>query len=457
MQILILSLQKLGDFIQSTPLIATLREKYPRSDISVLFKDPSVEMASKLFFPEILTIKLDPTDSSKSLGLLPQVDILLNLSIDSKNLELVSLIKAKEVLGPKKVKSELIIPPLQNLALASMKINRRLGAFNLVDIWRNLVSSAQKSLSKPKTLGLSEKFQGLIERNKESGLPLIALHLGAGGKLRRYPVESMVEAIREISNYHPPHLILLGTRGERALSLKFIKLWESYDIEGLCENLSGETSLSELATILKEVKLLISSDTGVSHLGAAVDAPLLTLFFGPALSHETAPYSGKLRVLQGLAPCGPCTENLGCQRANCLALPTPKMVSDLILRSLSITPKENSPNIKDSESLFESYEGKLPGTLFRLSPTLPYRAYLTDLSLTSLIIKMAAECLINGEKRTGDLLLPDTEKYHPYENTFSFKTIKSVLSFVAKQGIGNKLQRKEFLDTSLHLLGTFMN
>ena len=56
-------------------------------------------------------------------------------------------------------------------------------------------------------------------------------------------------------------------------------------------NLTGKTTLAETASLLCLAKLLLTTDTGIMHLGFAVDCPLVCLF------HDLCPG-------QGLPPTG---------------------------------------------------------------------------------------------------------------------------------------------------------
>ena len=50
------------------------------------------------------------------------------------------------------------------------------------------------------------------------------------------------------------------------------------NLNGRIKNLTGKTTLVELASILKNSKLLISGDSGPVHLACAVGTPVIALF-----------------------------------------------------------------------------------------------------------------------------------------------------------------------------------
>ena len=83
------------------------------------------------------------------------------------------------------------------------------------------------------------------------------------------------------------------------------------EIQGLTHNpqkvlnLSGRTSLKELAGLFSLADLVLTPDTGPMHLAAAVKAPLIALF-GPTAPWRTGPYGNGHLVLRKELACSPC-------------------------------------------------------------------------------------------------------------------------------------------------------
>jgi hypothetical protein len=133
----------------------------------------------------------------------------------------------------------------------------------------------------------------------------------------------------------PGEFVLTGSKGERALGAKFEKLGPP------ALNLMGATDLSELGRVLSGLDLLVTADTGVLHLAAALGTPTLALFFGPAYGPETGPYGPGHLIYQAEAPCGPCREG-ACRLRQCLARPDPDMAARLaaaLLKGREETPE----------------------------------------------------------------------------------------------------------------------
>jgi heptosyltransferase-1 len=80
--------------------------------------------------------------------------------------------------------------------------------------------------------------------------------------------------------------------------------------DGLLVNLAGQTSLLEAAALIDQAALLIAVDTGLGHMGIALDTPSLLLF------GSTCPYldttRANARVLYHPLPCSPCKRRPTC-------------------------------------------------------------------------------------------------------------------------------------------------
>ncbi len=81
-------------------------------------------------------------------------------------------------------------------------------------------------------------------------------------------------------------------------------------------NLAGKTDLRELAALFSLADLVITPDTGPMHLAAAVKAPLVALF-GPTAPWRTGPYGNGHVLLRKELACSPCFRKK-CPTGECL-------------------------------------------------------------------------------------------------------------------------------------------
>ena len=70
-------------------------------------------------------------------------------------------------------------------------------------------------------------------------------------------------------------------------------------------NLAGQTSLRELAALIKLCSVILTNDSGPMHLADALDVPLVALF-GSTSPILTGPYKQRESVIQKKVPCAPC-------------------------------------------------------------------------------------------------------------------------------------------------------
>lgn len=81
-------------------------------------------------------------------------------------------------------------------------------------------------------------------------------------------------------------------------------------------NLAGMTSLKTLAALYESIDLLVSTDTGPMHLGAALGIPVVALF-GPTAPWRTGPYGRECRTVRSGTECSPCFQRK-CETMLCM-------------------------------------------------------------------------------------------------------------------------------------------
>jgi heptosyltransferase-2 len=69
----------------------------------------------------------------------------------------------------------------------------------------------------------------------------------------------------------------------------------------------GNTTLRQTMALLERCELLVCNDSGIMHLGAALQRPLVALF-GPQSPLKFGPWGQRSAVVYKRLPCSPCRQ-----------------------------------------------------------------------------------------------------------------------------------------------------
>ena len=129
---------------------------------------------------------------------------------------------------------------------------------------------------------------------------LIALCPGAEyGPAKRWPAEYFAEVASKLkARGHTP--IILGAQSDVPTGLSIEQL-----SNGAAINLCGKTSLDDAINLIAGARAVITNDSGLMHVAAALGKPQLALF-GSSSPEHTPPLSDAARVITIKAECSPC-------------------------------------------------------------------------------------------------------------------------------------------------------
>ena len=123
------------------------------------------------------------------------------------------------------------------------------------------------------------------------------------GATKRWPTEHFANLAQQLIENEPDaHVILLGSKSDHALGEQILsKMANTSQIQNWC----GETSLDEAIALIGLSKALVSNDSGLMHIGAALKVPQVAIF-GSSDPHHTPPLSDRAEVIWLNLPCSPC-------------------------------------------------------------------------------------------------------------------------------------------------------
>ena len=157
--------------------------------------------------------------------------------------------------------------------------------------------------------------------------PRIAFMPCSRWQTKNWPPERFIEAGRALQERASATIFLVGSPEDQATCDMIGKR-----MGGRVVNMCGRTTLVELGSLLQEMDLAITVDSGPMHMAAAAGRPVLAIF-GATDPKRTGPYGEKHRVvtLEGLE-CRPCLSDR-CARGDlsCLRdLPAERVVAQAI-------------------------------------------------------------------------------------------------------------------------------
>ena len=124
--------------------------------------------------------------------------------------------------------------------------------------------------------------------------PLISLCPGAEfGPSKRWPSEYYAEVANNFLS-RDWQILLLGSKNDVPIG-KEIEKYSDQSHKIL--NLIGKTKLVDTVDIIKASKLVLCNDSGLMHIAASVDVPLVALY-GPTSPEFTPPLSRKAKVIR---------------------------------------------------------------------------------------------------------------------------------------------------------------
>lgn len=118
--------------------------------------------------------------------------------------------------------------------------------------------------------------------------PLVGLHVGSSLPNRRWPAAAFARLGDALAERRRARIVLTGSASEQPLTAAVRRAMHSPAID-----LAGQTSLGEFAASVAALDLLVSNDTGASHVAAATRTRSVVLY-GPSRPARWAPLDQEL-------------------------------------------------------------------------------------------------------------------------------------------------------------------
>ena len=188
-----------------------------------------------------------------------------------------------------------------------------------------------KPISYPKIQSTAaDQEKTLAELKLERPTRIVAFCPGAEfGPAKRWPAAHFATLAKKLAE-HGCTIWLFGSPKDHAVAAEISQL-----APGLCRNLCGATSLTQAVDLLAMAELVVCNDSGLMHVAAALDRPLVTLY-GSSSPGFTPPLSDQADILSLKLDCSPCFKRecpLG--HLDCLNKLSPELVLAAALKRIA--------------------------------------------------------------------------------------------------------------------------
>lgn len=276
---LIIRFSSIGDIVLTTPVVRCLRKQYPDAEIHFLTKQSFRNIvASSPYINKVHTLG-DSVELMLHELKTEEYDYIIDLHHNLRTLRIKRFLKGVKSFSFNKLNIEKYI-------YTNLKINL-LPKKHIVD--RNLEAIA--------SLGVVNDGQGLDyfipekDRVTNNDIPTshllgyVAIVIGAALATKKLPLHKLKELCAAIQ--FP--IILLGGKedmeeGKAIAAVDDIKIY----------NACGKFNLNESADIVRGAKLVVTHDTGLMHIAAALQKPIISVWGNTVPAFGMYPYYGKL-------------------------------------------------------------------------------------------------------------------------------------------------------------------
>ncbi len=276
MKFLFIRLSSIGDIVLTTPVVRCLKTQVVTAEVHYLTKRSFAPIFAAN--PYIDKMHYVEDDLKKIIPSLQQEDFdyVIDLHHNLRSL------KIKKALGKQSFSFNKL--NIEKWLLTSLKFNF-LPNVHIVDRYMETVRS----------FGVKNDGKGLDyfipdnEHVKEGDIPAshlagyIGLVIGGAHNTKRYPLHKWKELCAHID--HP--VILLGGKEDRAGGDEIAAI-DPMKIYNAC----GKFSLNESADLTRRAKLIVTNDTGLMHVAAAFNKPVISLWGNTVPEFGMYPYYG---------------------------------------------------------------------------------------------------------------------------------------------------------------------
>jgi len=339
-QILVINLGGIGDVLLSTPALRAIAEYYPEARLNLLVVPRVTSLAKTL--PYIKEVHVWHLHGAYSM----LINFFMLLRLRNRKIDLG--INMRTIVSERSAKKVNLLFRIINPKIKAGRNTEGWGSFFAISIPETErgekfemeydidlacalgAKATDKNLDIPLDAASVETINLIFRYHHfEQNDIIIGIHPG-GNPTHRWPAENFTQVIKEISKEFPhAKFVITGDKSEVNLGEVLARANPKTTY-----NLAGKLGILEVCALIKKTALFIANDTGIMHIAAALNTPLIAIF-GPGYLTRFDPrnISGNAAVLYKKTECAPC--NLpACDTLECLKHIEPEEVTVTALKIL---------------------------------------------------------------------------------------------------------------------------
>ena len=334
--ILLIKMSSLGDILHTLPFAAALRQRFPKAKITWLVHpqfagfvpDPPV-IDDVLYFDKVKFNKMGLMDKLKYFREMKRqlhskhFDLVIDMQGLFNSAVLAAISGCSDRIGYCEMRegSGLVSRAVTGAHSKDHVIERYLDVARYLGAQVDSLEDVQFPMP-----DLSKETCAVHERLRElgwNGGEYVVIVPGARWWTKEWPLEHYVTLANKLVA-EGTAVVLAGGPDDASKGKAIASGCQSE----LVFDMTGKTSLRELAALIKGCSFYISADTGPLHFAAALKKPLVAMY-GPTKADRTGPYGSKnSEVILSPASCAGCLKK-NCQNWHCMHDITPEMVYEI--------------------------------------------------------------------------------------------------------------------------------
>lgn len=295
-KVLVIRFSSIGDIVLTTPIIRCIKSQMEGVELHYITKEENQQILSANPYIDKLVFLQSSLFETLQMLRKERYDYVIDLHNNQRTWLIKLMLGVKSFSFPK--------INVEKWLMVNFNVNH-LPTMHIVDRYFKAVS----------TIGVKNDEKGLdffihetLPEKFPTSQPYIAWVIGAKQQTKQLPVHKIIEALNS-SSFPKVKVVLLGGKED---------IMRAEEITAATPNIGalslvGKCSLQASASVIKHAEVVITNDTGLMHIAAALQKPILSVWGNTIPEFGMAPYYGKTtqenRIIQvSDLSCRPCSK-----------------------------------------------------------------------------------------------------------------------------------------------------